>query len=104
MKKRRAIGIILTAVAMAFAMVPLTGNNKAFAQGDDVATIGDNGYASLAAAVQAAGTNKTTIKLVKDTVEGVVIPANADITIDLNGAYDQECTGYIKRGGQAPHL
>ena len=64
MKKRRAIGIILTAVAMAFAMVPLTGNNKAFAQGDDVATIGDNGYASLAAAVQAAGTNKTTIKLV----------------------------------------
>lgn len=85
MKKRRAIGIILTAVAMAFAMVPLTGNNKAFAQGDDVATIGDNGYASLAAAVQAAGTNKTTIKLVKDTVEGVVIPANADITIDLNG-------------------
>ncbi|MBQ6400804.1 MAG: hypothetical protein IJI20_00810, partial [Firmicutes bacterium] len=85
MIKRRAIGIVLTVVAMAFAMIPLMGNDKAFADDNVVATIGDTVYESLAAAVEAAGTEPTEITLVADTVEGVVIPAGADITIDLNG-------------------
>lgn len=50
----------------------------------DVAAIEDTGYATLAAAIEAAS-GKTTIVLQKDTVESVVIPANAEITLDLNG-------------------
>lgn len=54
-------------------------------QTNNVAKIGSTYYTSLADAITAAGTDKTIIKMIGDTVESVVIPEDADITLDLNG-------------------
>ena len=49
------------------------------------AKIGDAEYETLADAITAAGETETTIKLAADITEDVVVPENANITIDLNG-------------------
>lgn len=53
--------------------------------GDAVATNGEEGYASLQAAIDDNGHEASTIKLLKDTTESVTVPEGADLTIDLNG-------------------
>lgn len=49
-----------------------------------VAKIGDTGYATLQAAVDAAN-NGDTVTLVKDTDQGFAVPAGLSITFDVNG-------------------
>lgn len=49
-----------------------------------VAKIGDTGYATLQAAVNAAN-NDDTVMLVKDTDQGFAVPAGLSITFDVNG-------------------
>ncbi len=51
---------------------------------DPVAKIGEQEYATLAAAVEAVETYGT-IVLEKDTTEDIVIPSGKDFTLDLNG-------------------
>ena len=51
---------------------------------DPVAKIGEQGYATLAEAVQAVETYGT-IVLEKDTTEDITIPSDKDFTLDLNG-------------------
>ena len=53
-------------------------------EADPVAKIGEQGYATLAAAVQAVETYGT-IVLEKDTTEDITIPSDKDFTLDLNG-------------------
>ncbi|GEM_PF-3363982 len=55
--------------------------------GNPVAVISETnlGYPSIKDAIEAAGTTPSTIKLLCDVKENVTIPANADITLDLNG-------------------
>lgn len=57
-----------------------------------VAKIGENGYGTLASAITAAGSNETTITLVKSVSENVTIPANVTIettkTNTLTGTID----------------
>ena len=48
-----------------------------------VAAIGEHNYATLSAAVEAAGNE--TVTLLKDSVEAITIPADKTITLDLNG-------------------
>lgn len=50
-----------------------------------VAMIGDAPYASIAAAVTAAGTTETTIVLYDDVTESVTVAKDDTITLDLNG-------------------
>lgn len=57
---------------------------KKEAADDNVAKIGDQGYATLAAAIDAA-TDESTIVLQKDVTEDVVVPEGKTITLDLNG-------------------
>lgn len=64
--------------------------NQPIVQGDDtiskfiVAKIDDNLYTSLKAAISAASDGQT-VTLLKNTTESVVIPANRNVTFDLNG-------------------
>lgn len=64
--------------------------NQPIVKGDDtiskfiVAKIDDNLYTSLKAAISAASDGQT-VTLLKDTTESVVIPANRNVTFDLNG-------------------
>lgn len=64
--------------------------NQPIVKGDDtiskfiVAKIGDNLYTSLSAAISAASDGQT-VTLLKNTTESVVIPANRNVTFDLNG-------------------
>ena len=53
-------------------------------EADPVAKIGEQGYATLAAAVQVVETYGT-IVLEKDTTEDITIPSDKDFTLDLNG-------------------
>lgn len=92
--KRRLLSAFL-AVMMVLTMAPV-----AFAADEDaentavsstsgsndsaVAKIGDTGYATLQAAVDAAN-NGDTVTLVKDTDQGFAVPAGLSITFDVNG-------------------
>lgn len=92
--KRRLLSAFL-AVMMVLTMAPV-----AFAGDEDaentavsstsgsndsaVAKIGDTGYATLQAAVDAAN-NDDTVTLVKDTDQGFAVPAGLSITFDVNG-------------------
>ena len=46
-------------------------------------SIGEQGYSTVGAAINAAGTSATTIRVVADTTENVVIPTGADITLNI---------------------
>ncbi|MBR2712853.1 MAG: InlB B-repeat-containing protein [Bacilli bacterium] len=66
---------------------PITDTTKLYAKwmsSDYVAEMNGTGYESLQLAVNAAQTNPSTIRLLKDTSEAVAISSNQDITIDLN--------------------
>ena len=60
---------------------------------EPVAAIGDTKYPTLAAAVEAADNNATTVTLLKDTTENVTIPTGQTITLDLNGKNIKPTTG-----------
>lgn len=75
--KRRLLSAFL-AVMMVLTMAPV-----AFAADDTVAKIGDNGYTTLAEAVNAA-TEGQTVTLLEDVLVNSLITVAHDITIDLN--------------------
>ncbi len=68
-----------------------------------VATVGDTGYATVADAIAAAGQGGT-VTLASDVSEDVVVPAGADVTLDLAGhtltnASDAD-TVYVAQGAK----
>ena len=74
----------LLAIAMVLTLLP-AGVFAADAKGTNVAQIGDQGYATLQAAVNAAK-KKDEIKLLQDITENVTVPSTLyQVTIDLNG-------------------
>lgn len=79
MKKR----ILSSAMAlgMVFSMLPAS----VLADSAAVCKIGTTDYATIAAALEAAGTNASTIVLSGDVTEKVEIAKDKNITIDLNG-------------------
>lgn len=80
MKKK--ISAILLALVMALCLLPAA----AFAEGTSVATCGDNGYSTLAAAVEAQKDNKGAVIVLQQPVEEqITVPAGADLVLDLNG-------------------
>ena len=80
MKKK--ISAILLALVMALCLLPAA----AFAEGTSVATCGDNGYPTLAAAVEAQKDNKGAVIVLQQNVEEkITVPAGADLVLDLNG-------------------
>ena len=60
------------------------GNTEVLVKDSSAAVVNGVGYATLAAAINAAG-NDDTVTLLKDVTENVTIPADKTITLDLNG-------------------
>ena len=58
-------------------------SSPAFAAG--VAQIGSTTYSTITEAISAAGTDETTITILANTTESIIIPVGANITLDLNG-------------------
>lgn len=81
--EQRPISLRLLSLAvslcMLFGLLPVT----AFAEGTNVAKVGDTEYATLSEAVEAAGGG--TIELLADVAEDVVIPKDTTLTLNLNG-------------------
>ena len=78
MKKK--LSAIVLALVLALSLLPAA----AFAADDDVAQVGETGYATVQAAIEAAKDGGT-VKLLKDVVEPITIPAGYTVTLDLNG-------------------
>lgn len=78
MKKK--ISAILLALVMALCLLPAA----AFAADGDVAQVGEQTYATVAAAIEAAKDGGT-VKLLKNVAEPITIPAGYTVTLDLNG-------------------
>ena len=77
---KRKILTLLLALAMVLTMLPMT----ALAAEGDVAKVNGQGYSTLQSAIDAAQ-NGGTVKLLENVTESVTIPADATITLDLNG-------------------
>ena len=60
------------------------GNTEVLVKDSSAAVVNGVGYATLAAAINAAG-NDDTVTLLKDVTEAVTIPEDKTITLDLNG-------------------
>ena len=89
--KKSALALIL-AVLMAVGLLTIgaaaddVGTECTEKDCDHVAAIGDKHYESLADAVEAAGSNETTIMLLRNANgNGVKVPEESKITFDLNG-------------------
>ena len=81
-RMKKKISAILLALVMALCLLPAA----AFAEGTSVATCGDNGYSTLAAAVEAQKDNKGAVIVLQQPVEEqITVPAGADLVLDLNG-------------------
>lgn len=78
MKKK--ISAIILALVMALCLLPAA----AFAADGDVAQVGEQTYATVAAAIEAAKDGGT-VKLLKNVAEPITIPAGYTVTLDLNG-------------------
>lgn len=78
MKKK--ISAILLALVMALCLLPAA----TFAADGDVAQVGEQTYATVAAAIEAAKDGGT-VKLLKNVAEPITIPAGYTVTLDLNG-------------------
>ena len=77
---KRKILTLLLALAMVLTMLPMT----ALAAEGNVAEVNGQGYSTLQAAINAVQTAGT-VKLLENVTESVTIPADATITLDLNG-------------------
>jgi hypothetical protein len=91
--KKRLLAILLT-ICMVAALLP-TAAFAAVAE-TDVASIGDTGYATLAAAINEAQSGST-ITLLKSTSEDVTFAAGKKVTLELNG---QTLTGLVTVNGE----
>ena len=81
-RMKKKISAILLALVMALCLLPAA----AFADGTSAATCGDNGYSTLAAAVEAQKDNKGAVIVLQQPVEEqITVPAGADLVLDLNG-------------------
>lgn len=74
----------LLAIAMVLTLLP-AGVFAEGAEGTNVAQIGDQGYATLQAAVDAAGDGQT-VTLVANVTEDITIPAGKNVTLDLGNS------------------
>ena len=82
--KRKLLSILLT-LCLAFSLLPTAALADGGETSGNVAKIGDQGYATLQEAVNAAK-RKDEIKLLQDITENVTIPSTLyTVTIDLNG-------------------
>ena len=79
LKWKKPLAMLLV-VCMLLTILPVA----AFAEGNEVAQIGDAKYSTLQAAVTAAGTTPSTITLLKDTKEDITIANGQTITLDLS--------------------
>ena len=80
LKWKKPLAMLLV-VCMLLTILPVA----AFAEGNEVAQIGDAKYSTLQEAVTAASTSPSTITLLKDTQEDITIDENQEITLNLNG-------------------
>ena len=78
LKWKKPLAMLLV-VCMLLTILPVA----AFAEGNEVAQIGDAKYSTLQAAVTAAGTTPSTITLLNDTTEDITIAKDQTITLDL---------------------
>ena len=78
MKKK--LSAIVLALVLALSLLPAA----AFAADGDVAQVGEQTYATVAAAIEAAKDGDT-VKLLKNVAEPITIPAGYTVTLDLNG-------------------
>lgn len=78
MKKK--LSAIVLALVLALSLLPAA----AFAADGDVAQVGEQTYATVAGAIEAAKDGGT-VKLLKDVAEPITIPAGYTVTLDLNG-------------------
>ena len=78
MKKK--LSAIVLALVLALSLLPAA----AFAADGDVAQVGEQTYATVAEAIEAAKDGGT-VKLLKDVAEPITIPAGYTVTLDLNG-------------------
>ena len=77
--KQRILAILLS-LTMMFTLVP-----TAWAEGAEVAQIGEAKYETLQAAIDAADAGQT-VKLVANTAEDITIPTGKNITLDLGNS------------------
>ena len=78
--KQRILAILLS-LTMMFTLVP-----TAMAEGETaVAKVGNDKYETLQAAVNAATTENSTVTLLKDVTEDIMIPAGVTAMLDLSG-------------------
>lgn len=102
-KNKKILANVLILIAMLVMTSIFAGNVKAAVSDNDVAKIGEQGYATLAEAVGAASNEETTITLLKDVNEDVVIPSGKNIKLDL-GTYNLTDSGahkdtiYVQKG------
>ncbi len=82
--RKRIISLLLVAMMMINLLptniLAVAGNTDGY-----VAKIGETGYMSLSAAINAAGNDETTITLVSDVTENVTVAAGQSITLALGG-------------------
>ena len=78
MKKK--LSAIVLALVLALSLLPAA----AFAADGDVAQVGEQTYATVAEAIEAAKDGGT-VKLLKNVAEPITIPAGYTVTLDLNG-------------------
>lgn len=78
MKKK--LSAIVLALVLALSLLPAA----AFAADGDVAQVGEQTYATVAEAIEAAK-DAGTVKLLNDVAEPITIPAGYTVTLDLNG-------------------
>ena len=78
--KQRILAILLS-LTMMFTLVP-----TAMAEGEEVAQIGEMKYATLQEAVDAATTENSTVTLLKDVTEDIMISVGKNITLDLGNS------------------
>lgn len=87
---------VLLALAMALTMLPASALAAGTGVGaENVAKIGETGYATIAAALTQASTTETTIELLRDTNEDVTIAGGKNITLNIpNGVTLTNASGH----------
>ena len=86
--KQRILAILLS-LTMMFTLVPTAMAEGGTAEAPamtKVAKVGDQEYATLQEAVNAAATENSTVTLLKDVTEDITIPTGKNVTLDLGNS------------------
>ena len=98
--KRKLLSVLLT-FCLAFSLLPTAALADEGDASGNVAKIGEQGYATLQAAVNAA--NDNTVKLLENVTEDINIPTGINVTLDLNGHKITNVSGHtitVEKGGK----